>query len=138
MLQGLKAGVENCHNIGETAHFSEKISCPLENVYPIPGELFERYAVAKLVTGTAENKKSYERLQVDITLNFRPPRSPNEVIMGLLALKTAGALMLTGGIQEAILLPYWGTMIRCIIVKGQFMYPPSTVPRHAGGIVKYV
>ena len=43
---------------------------------------------------------------------------PNEVSMGHSALKTAGVM---GGIQEATLLPYWEIMVRCIIVKGQFM-----------------
>lgn len=181
--------------------------CPLENVYPIPEELLQKYSAAKLswmnstlvphggllaadmepgqrvmvqpatghfgacgvavaiamgasavyavgrnkavldelvkrfgprvkpvvVSGTADDKKIYETLQVDIILNFYPPGSPTDgVIMGMAALKIAGTLMLMGGIQEAIPLPYWDTMLKCITVKGQFMYPPSAVPKHIG------
>ena len=84
-----------------------------------------------VVSGTPDDKKIYETLQVGIILNFYPPGSPTDsVIRGMAALTMAGTLMLMGGIQEAIPLPYGDTMLRCITVKGQFMYPPSAVPKH--------
>jgi alcohol dehydrogenase len=207
MLQGLLAFGESqkLQSYWRNGAFSEKILCPLENVYPIPEEVLRKYSVAKLsvmnstlvphggllaagmepghvvmvqpatghfgacgvavsiamgasvvyavgrnkavleelvkrfgprvkavvVSGTAEDKKIYETLQVDVTLNFYPPSAPTDgVILGLAALKPGATLMLVGGSQDSIALPYWDTMIRNITVKGSFMYPPSAVPKH--------
>jgi alcohol dehydrogenase len=83
-----------------------------------------------VITGAKADKDVYGRLQVDMTLNLYPPGSSVEnVTYGFPALKAGGTLVLMGGIQEAVAIPYRELMFKCITVKGNFMFPQSAVPK---------
>jgi alcohol dehydrogenase len=206
MLHGIIAAgdAEKLQSYWRNSTFAEKVLVPLENVYPIPESLLERYSPARLtelntslvgyggllagnlepgqsvmiqpatghfgaaavavavamgasavyavgrntsvlntlveklgkrvkpvvIKGAETDKDVYGKLQVDMTLNLYPPGSLVEnVIYGFPALKAGGTLVLMGGIQEAVAIPYGELMFKCITVKGNFMFPQSAVPK---------
>ena len=209
MLQGLVAAgnAEKLQSYWRNGAFAEKVLVPIENVFPVPESLLEKFSPAQLlvmnstlvpyggflsanlepgqkamvqpatghfgaagvavaiamgaatvyavgrnqvvlnelvkrfgtrvkpviVQGTEADKAIYEKLQVDMTLNIYPSGTATEnVRYGLSALKSGGTLVLMGGIQDDVALPYGEMMLRNITVKGQFMYPPSAVQKMIG------
>ena len=83
-----------------------------------------------VTTGTESDKDVYAQLDLDMTLNLYPRGVPADgVVHGLSALKSGGTLVLMGGGQEAIPIPYSDLMHNCITIKGQYMHPRSTVPK---------
>jgi alcohol dehydrogenase len=211
MLQGLFALEENggqkLQAYWRNGAFAEKLLCPVENVYPMPETLLEKYGAGKLawlnttlvpyggllaggleagqrvmvqpatghfgaaavavavamgasavfavgrnqgvldelvkkfgprvkpvvVTGRDSDEEVYASLEADMTLNLYPPGSPTDaIIYGLMALKPGGTLVLMGGVQDVIPIPYSELMRNSITIKGQFMYPPSAVLKMIG------
>jgi alcohol dehydrogenase len=87
-----------------------------------------------VVEGNPSDKDVYGSLEpVDMTLNMYPPGTPSaNVGYGLSALKSGGTLVLMGGVRDDVAIPYSEMMLRNLVVKGQFMYPPSAVKKMIG------
>jgi alcohol dehydrogenase len=87
-----------------------------------------------IVEGNASDTSVYADVEpVDMVLNLYPPGSPVEsTAYALSSLKSGGTLVLMGGIRDNVPLPYTELMLRCISVKGQFMYPSSAVKKVIG------
>ena len=86
----------------------------------------------EVITGKESNKEVYASLEVDITLNLYPPGSATDTIgNGLPPLKPGGTLVLMVGGSRCHPSSVLG-VDASITVKGQFMYPPSAVPKMIG------
>jgi alcohol dehydrogenase len=70
-----------------------------------------------------------------MVLNCYPPGvSPVDVGCCISGLKSGGSVVLMGGISETVSFPCNEMMFGDIIVRGQFMYPPSAIRKIIGMI----
>lgn len=67
---------------------------------------------------------------IDVVLDILPPQaSASQVRTAVQAVRPGGQVVLMGGVQHELALPYAWMMRYGVTVRGQFMYPRAAIPR---------